>query len=1169
MLKQLLYFEQKYQFKQYTFIGSAILFLIIGFILPRGGYGGPDIYKNAPYVISVGVSLLSMSLLLVTTLFTSNIVLRDSEYKMEELLFSTGISKFRYVASRFLGLFISVLTVMLMSVAGMMLATLQMSSEQLGPFELMNYLWPFFVFAVPNVLLCVTLLYATAITTRSAMATYIAGVLIYILYLAGSILGNSPLMASSDFSSSSPALIPVLLDPFGLTSFFGETKFWPVSDRNTLLLPLKGSFLLNRILWISFSILILSIVYRWFSFGLITKKAGKKEEEVKGFIPYSYRAIEATPYTFVSKWQMIKSIMWMEIQSIFKSPSFYVLLLLWIFLIGTELSETLFHQLFGISLYPVTGYIVALVRNNSLVVVIIIFFCAEIVWRERSVKMYELIDSTPIANVVLFLGKCLSAIILIAVFITTLIVTGIVIQLSHDYAKIELGVYLSLFYYAGLPLLLITILSLFIQTLSPHKYLGILITCIIFGLMLFSSRIGIEHYLFRYAVTPDLEYAELNGFAYFISAFNWYMLYWSALAAIIAVLSFRLWKRGVQSKRWRNLAVRKTKTSLMVAGVCLAVFIVSGGFIYYHTNLNHPYRSSSATIVFKAGYEKKYKRYSDLPLPTITTVKTNVELFPGKRYYKVKGWYQMVNKNQSAIEKVLVHINEEVSLDDIEIDQLKPIERDEKFGHYWFKLDKPLQPGAQLNMEFSFKVGKQGFEKFNKENYIVKGGSYIELEKYLPAFGYNSNLELDNPEDRTKNGLKAQVKSTLSNEQFYEWVQYESTISTSGDEKVISVGELQQEWAEKGRNYYTYKSLKPIPFMFAIASANYEVVSYKHKNVLISLFCKDTQNANVSEMRKAINNSLDYYTSNYGPYQYKQLRIVEIPHYRGNATAYPGVLFCAERYNFLSNYSDSTKINYAYSTLAHEIAHEWWAGQLEPAVAPGRKVLTETLAKYAETRMLEKKYGKIGLNKYLLPELNFYLVLKGYSGEKEQPLALVEDQNYVAYQKGGLVMNALNDLIGEEKVNRALQNLLNKYAWPNRKASVTDLITELQLVTPAKYHELIDQWFTKVVMYDLRLKNTSCKKVGDKYEVTVNVYTTKRMEHADGKSVQLVFNEPLKIAVTDARDNLICCESRMFTRANTEVKFITNVKPENIAIDPYLTRIEEDRTDNDLAIKMK
>ncbi|MNE99294.1 hypothetical protein D3C80_1979460 [compost metagenome] len=77
------------------------------------------------------------------------------------------------------------------------------------------------------------------------------------------------------------------------------------------------------------------------------------------------------------------------------------------------------------------------------------------------------------------------------------------------------------------------------------------------------------------------------------------------------------------------------------------------------------------------------------------------------------------------------------------------------------------------------------------------------------------------------------------------------------------------------------------------------------------------------------------------------------------------------------------------------------------------------------------------------------------------------------------------------------------------------------------------------------------------------------MENATGNFVQLNFDEPLKIAVTTADNKLIWSEARTFTQTNTKVKFIIDQKPKKITIDPYLTRIEEDRTDNDQEIKMK
>ena len=49
--------------------------------------------------------------------------------------------------------------------------------------------------------------------------------------------------------------------------------------------------------------------------------------------------------------------------------------------------------------------------------------------------------------------------------------------------------------------------------------------------------------------------------------------------------------------------------------------------------------------------------------------------------------------------------------------------------------------------------------------------------------------------------------------------------------------------------------------------------------------------------------------------------------------------------------------------------------------------------------------------------------------EKEQPLELVESQGYIHYRKGAVVMFALQDYIGEDKVNQALQQCIQDWAY--------------------------------------------------------------------------------------------------------------------------------------------
>ncbi|MGY8891985.1 MAG: hypothetical protein ACKVKL_16160 [Pseudomonadales bacterium] len=79
--------------------------------------------------------------------------------------------------------------------------------------------------------------------------------------------------------------------------------------------------------------------------------------------------------------------------------------------------------------------------------------------------------------------------------------------------------------------------------------------------------------------------------------------------------------------------------------------------------------------------------------------------------------------------------------------------------------------------------------------------------------------------------------------------------------------------------------------------------------------------------------------------------------------------------------------------------------------------------------VMEKEYGREQMKRFLEFELDNYL--RGRGGEiiGEQPLYLVENQPDIHYRKGGVVMYALQDYIGEGKVNEALAEFIDTYAF--------------------------------------------------------------------------------------------------------------------------------------------
>ncbi len=106
--------------------------------------------------------------------------------------------------------------------------------------------------------------------------------------------------------------------------------------------------------------------------------------------------------------------------------------------------------------------------------------------------------------------------------------------------------------------------------------------------------------------------------------------------------------------------------------------------------------------------------------------------------------------------------------------------------------------------------------------------------------------ELTDDDVRKKYGLKpkermasptdsiARKNNYISNDA--DWVTFETTVSTSGDQTAIAPGYLQKQWKKDGRNYFHYKMDQKMLNFYAYNSAKYEVKRDKWKNVNIEIY---------------------------------------------------------------------------------------------------------------------------------------------------------------------------------------------------------------------------------------------------------------------------------------------------------------------------------------------
>ena len=133
------------------------------------------------------------------------------------------------------------------------------------------------------------------------------------------------------------------------------------------------------------------------------------------------------------------------------------------------------------------------------------------------------------------------------------------------------------------------------------------------------------------------------------------------------------------------------------------------------------------------------------------------------------------------------------------------------------------------------------------------------------------------------------------------------------------------------------------------------------------------------------------------------------------------------------------------------------------------------------------------MKRFLRYELDRYLIGRAKERKKEMPLVLVENQPYIHYQKGSLVMYALQDYIGEANLNQALSDFLERVAFQEPPYTTSlQLLEHIRKVTPADYQYVLKDMFETITLFDNRTVSASFAETGTgEYEVHLQVASKK------------------------------------------------------------------------------
>ena len=1208
-------FEIRQQVRSPLFAVVATVFflLVFGFMASDQIHIGDtaNVHKNSPFAIGQTHLIMGLFFMFAATAFVAGSVVRDDETGFGPILRSAPLTKFDYLYGRFFGAFAAAALAFLAVPAAMLVGQFLpwMDPDKLGPFRPDALAFAYFFLALPVVFLTSALFFTVATAARSMAWTFVAVIVMVVIYTFGAII-----LATPDLEAPLARW-----DPLGLFTFDVVTQYWTASDRNTLLPSLSGIFLFNRLFCITLGSLALAAAYPLYQYRGAPGRAKTVSRDASAgptppgrrpFAPGDGSVLDAmrtgsrrfgagagaAPSGARAAWAQFVARTRFDMGQVLKSPVYWILLGLGLVNAAGGLWESTDDGRYGGAVWPVTRILIPTLDGSFTFIAIIIaaYYAGELVWRDRDRRAHEMIDATPAPDWSFLVPKTAAVILVLVSALLASAVAAVIVQALKGYYNFEFGKYL-LWYLApnAVDLSILAVLAIFIQVLSPHKFFGWLMMMLYIVLGIVLPSLGLEHNLIFYGHTNPVPLSDMNGQGRFWIGAWWFRAYWAAWATLLLVAAFALWRRGAETRFAPRLArvPARLRGPMGWSGAAAVLTIAGTGvFIYYNTNVLNDYRTQHSDDRWLAAYERTLLPYEKVPQPSVVQVTLNVQIEPARPWLEARGVYILQNKTGAPLRQVHVRFDRPVDVRALSVQGARPTRSYERFNYRIFTFDTPMAPGEQRSLSFDTVLTERGFRTSRRETRdltrVVANGTFVNSFEIAPMIGMNRDRLLTDRAKRRKFRLPPERHlpplgdPAARNRTVFgagAWTRSDITVTTDADQTPVAPGEKVFDVVAGGRRTARFVTEAPILGFFSVQSARYAVRTQTYKNVDLSVYYDPQHGRNVDRMLRALRASLDYYQTNFGPYQFHQVRIVEFPDYERFAQSFAGTFPWSEGLGFIADYRDPTRVDMVTYVAAHEFAHQWWAHQLIGADEQGETLLSETLAQYSALRVMRQLYGPDNIRKFLKFELDSYLRSRGGEAQAEEPLERVEDQPYVHYRKGSLVMYRLADEIGEDAVNRALRAMLAKYAFKGAPyPTALDLVAALRAQAPADKQGLITDLFEKITLYDLKATAASARRRPDgRYDVTLTVKAAKSYADGLGRETAAPMSETVDVGLFAAKPDakgfgskdVIALQKWPIRSGVQTVTFVTARRPAFAAIDPYVELIQRTTDGNLIAVK--
>lgn len=1198
MFSSLLKFEMSLQTRQVGFWITVVIMFILGVLMTSADFAtagevGEKIKANGAMAVANIIAGFGTAVIFFGTVFTVTGAMRDDIHKSLEVIHSTPIKSRDMVGSRFVGIFLTTFLCIFGLVIGAFVGQFMpwIDKETLGPINVLYYLHPLVFFALPSCLFVSTIYILLAGLTRNQTFVYISAVGLLVVTTMTGLVNEIDKLKT----------LGALIDPFGGNAVVNETEFWPADEQNTRLIPITGHILMNRITWLALTAIGIWAAMGLFTRGIISRPAKSKslnavDTEVDDIAPLvAVNTAAPNQALFARFWTRFKY----EYATTVKSVPFAILLLLALinFTFGFFLRSQFSTE--PVLLTGTQAFFVVQIGFPLFIILMIIFFGGDIIWRDRTAKMTELLDSTPVPNWTLLTAKWAAIIAIIYSVIAFACIAALGGQAILGVGDLEpVRMLRRGFLEIGLSMSFMAILVMFVQNFAPNRIFGLILGGILlFGLTIFISFLPFYHPLMGFGDVSPGRFSDMNGYRTgSLITMARFLIYWGGLIGLFAITSVWLWRRGTDVRlatRMKGLRGQMGPITGLAAAVFALAFFGMGGHIFYKANIENNFYTDKRAEQRLVKIEKNFKELWKKPLPKIQSVEVDVQLYPSQQQATFKGKYIIKNVLDEPIDEIFITMpvghEEDIHQMDlagaVRVTDTEMLKLADELDLYMrlYKFSPPLAIGAETTLDFDVFFHEP---KFYDGSPIRKKANFLNNSR-MPTLGINYS-SLQNPDKRRKYGLPEKDKrpdrddvEAIKNNFFTksaDYVDFKANICTDAGQIPIAPGKFERETKpSKDRICREYEAINPIMNFFSFVAADYDVdrdiwENPNGPNVDLAIYHHAGHPFNIDRMREAMKSSLGTFTETYGPYQYAQARIMEVA-YVNFAQAFAGTIQFSENLGFIMEVEEGEdKVDFMTYVTAHELGHQWFGHQIVPADVKGYDVLSEGLTENATMTAYEVIKGYPMTRRMRKRRGDDYLAGRTSDKNPEPPLALAESQQYIYYNKANMVFWGLKHYMEPGTMNAAIKGFVSEYGSTGAPYPTTlELIETLRAAAPDNLQQFITDSWDKITFWETSFGDVNVTENDDgTFTVIANAKMAKKYaDEGTGKETNAeTLDEPVEIGFykedpsNSWEETPIALERFRLNKAETELTFTLSERPGYIVIDPRALLVERKYTDN-------